>query len=45
MLAEVLMVPDRVVAVKETSPVALIANVPAHAIEKWKVLPEYLLSE
>jgi hypothetical protein len=44
MLAVVLIVPDIVVGVKETLPVALIANAPLHVMAKLNVFPEYRLS-
>ena len=40
MLAAVLMVPDIVVGVNDTSPAALMANVPLHAMAKLNVFPE-----
>jgi hypothetical protein len=39
-VADVSIVPDKVDEVKETSPVAFIANVPMHSIVKWNVFPE-----
>jgi len=39
-VAEVAIVPDTLVEVKETLPVALIASVPVHSIAKWKLFPE-----
>ena len=40
MVADVLIVPEKVDDVKEISPVDLNANVPLHSIVKWNVLPE-----